>query len=77
MFDVGTTGLTKRGEIPAGVITTGYGSYADTVDRAVIIGTDIYALAHRSITVAGAGELDVKKQVQLPEGYRYYAPAVQ
>jgi hypothetical protein len=46
--------------------------YEDTVDRAVIIGTDIYSLAHRSVTVAGADLLDIKKIVGLPEGYGYY-----
>ena len=67
--DAGTIAL--RGTIPAQAVSTGY-TYADTVDRAVIIGTDIYSLAHRSVTVAGADLLDVKKVVGLPEGYGYY-----
>lgn len=72
VFEVNNSGITHRGDIAAPTVVTGYGTYADTVDRAVIIGTDIYAIAHRSMVVAGAPLLDVKKQVQLPEGYWYY-----
>jgi len=71
VFDVGETGLSKRGNIQAPAVSSGY-SYADTVDRALIIGTDIYAIAHRSVTIAGSAQLDVKKTVALPESYTFY-----
>ena len=73
VFDVTATGLTQRGVIQAQTVNSGYGSYLDTVDRAVIIGTDIYAIAHRSLTAASADLLAIKKVVGLPEGYSYYA----
>ncbi|MFZ3207302.1 MAG: beta-propeller domain-containing protein [Geobacteraceae bacterium] len=73
VFEVNDNGIVKRGDIQAEPVSTGYGAYEDTVDRAVIIGTDIYAVAHRSVTVAGAALLDIKRRVQLPEGYWYYA----
>jgi hypothetical protein len=45
------------------------------VDRSVIIssstGSSIYALAHRSVTVAGADQLNIIKTVVLPESYVY------
>jgi uncharacterized secreted protein with C-terminal beta-propeller domain len=72
VFSVNAGGIVSRGTIPAQAVSTGYGTYADTVDRAVIIGTNIYSLAHRSVTVAGADLLDIKKVVGLPEGYGYY-----
>ena len=72
VFNVDAGGIALRGTIPTQAVSTGYGPYADTVDRAVIIGTDIYSLAHRSVTVAGADLLDIKKVVGLPEGYGYY-----
>ena len=70
VFSVNANGINERGTIPAQAVSSGYGPYADTVDRAVIIGTDIYSLAHRSVTVAGA-DLAIKKVVGLPEGYGY------
>jgi hypothetical protein len=73
VFNVNESGISQRGVIPAQAISSGYGSYDDTVDRSVIIGTDIYAIAHRSVTVAGTAQLDIKKVVSLPEGYDYYA----
>jgi hypothetical protein len=73
VFGVNNSGITQRGTIAVAPVVTGYGSYADTVDRAVIIGTDIYAIAHRSVVVAGAALLEVKKQLQLPEGFWYYS----
>lgn len=72
VFKVDASAIALRGTIPAQAVSTGYGPYADTVDRAVIIGTDIYSLAHRSVTVAGADLLDIKKVVGLPEGYGYF-----
>jgi len=72
VFEVDGSKIVQRGIIPAETVSTGYGSYADTIDRAVIIGTNIYAVAHRSVTVAGTALLDIKKRVQLPEGYWYY-----
>ena len=71
VFNVGAGTIALHGTIPVLAVSTGYGPYADTVDRAVIIGTDIYSLAHRSVTVAGA-DLVTKKVVGLPEGYGYY-----
>ncbi|HXE97703.1 MAG TPA: beta-propeller domain-containing protein [Dongiaceae bacterium] len=76
VFEVNGSGFAQRGTIAAEPVSTGYGAYADTFDRAVIIGTDIYAVAHRSFTVAGTALLDIKKRVPLPEGYSYY-PLVQ
>lgn len=40
---------------------------------ALFTGSDIYSIAHRAVTVAGAAQLDIKKVVSLPEGYVYYA----
>ena len=81
VFDVGPASISKHGAgvITAPTITTGYGySYIDSVDRAVIIsnatgtGGSIFALAHRSVTVADASQLDAPiKQVVLPESYSY------
>lgn len=72
VFNVTANGLSQRGVIQAPAVSSGYGSYADTVDRSVIIGTDIYAIAHRSVTVADTVQLDIKKLIGLPEGYGYY-----
>ena len=73
LFDVNPEGIVDRGIIPAEPVSSGYGTYADTIDRAVIIGTDIYSIAHRSVTVADASTLTIKKRLQLPEGYWFYA----
>ena len=73
VFSVDASTILLRGTIPAQAVSTGFGPYADTVDRAVIIDRDIYALAHRSVTVAGADLLDIKKVVGLPEGYGNYS----
>jgi hypothetical protein len=73
VFAVNSIGITQRGVVQAPTVSSGYGAYADTVDRAVIIGTDIYAISHRSVTVAGTTLLDIKKVIGLPEGYGYYA----
>ncbi|MFZ4858501.1 MAG: beta-propeller domain-containing protein [Desulfuromonadaceae bacterium] len=69
VFNINESSISLRGEIPAKTLSSGYGSYQDTVDRSVIIGTDIYAIAHRTVTVAGTAQLDIKKVVELPEGY--------
>ncbi len=62
VFDIDPAGsITKRGVISAPTVTTNYGSYLDTVDRSVIIGSTIFSVAHRSVTAAGADLLDVKK----------------
>lgn len=66
VFAVTDTGFTDRGAIPAQAISTDFGSYLDTVDRAVIIGNDIYSIAHDSVTVAGAAQLNIEKVVTLP-----------
>jgi hypothetical protein len=71
VFTVGPASISLRGVITAGTVTTGYGSYNDTVDRAVIIGSDIFSIAHRTVTAAGAELLDVKKTVDLSESYSY------
>ena len=71
VFDIGEKAITQRGVIPAQAVTSGYGSYADTVDRSLVIGTDIFAIARRSVTVAGAAGLNIKKVVGLPEGFSY------
>ncbi len=71
VFDIGEKAISQRGVIPAQSVTSGYGSYADTVDRSLVIGTDIFAIARRSVTVAGAAGLDIKKVVGLPEGFNY------
>ncbi len=74
VFNVNQSSISLRGEISAKVLSNGYGSYEDTIDRSVIIGTDIYAVAHRTLTVAGTAQLDIKKVVELPEGYYYSYP---
>ncbi len=64
-------GITLRGLVSAPTVTTFYGGYNDTVDRSVIIGNDIYAVAYRSVTVAGADQLNIIKTVVLPECCSY------
>jgi uncharacterized secreted protein with C-terminal beta-propeller domain len=79
VFTINGSGITPRGAglIPSQAVSSGYGSYDDTVDRSVIIGTDIYAIAHRTVTVADADQLNIKNVVALPEGYNYYTIAGQ
>jgi hypothetical protein len=81
VFDIGASSISPRGIISAPTFTTGYGSYSDTVDRSVVIssatgtGGSIFALAHRSVTVADAAQLNPPiKQVVLPESYPYVYP---
>lgn len=78
LFKVDSTGIRDHGFVEAPSITTGYGTYADTIDRAVVIGTDVYGVAHRSVTVASVETLSIEASVLLPESYRYYLlyPAV-
>lgn len=45
----GLCGISQKGVIPAQAVSSGYGAYDDTVDRSVIIGSDIYAIAHRTV----------------------------
>jgi uncharacterized secreted protein with C-terminal beta-propeller domain len=71
VFNVSESGISLRGTVQAPAVSSGYGTYPDTVDRAVIIGTDIYAIAHRTVTVAGTAQLNIEKVVALPEGYGY------
>lgn len=76
VFTIGAASITPRagGLISAPVVTSTYGySYIDSVDRAVIIGSNIYALAQRSITVADANQLNTVASVILPESY-WYSP---
>jgi uncharacterized secreted protein with C-terminal beta-propeller domain len=73
VFTVTGNGISERGMITAQAVSYGYGTYNDTVDRSIIIGTDIYAIAHRTVTIAGSELLDIKNIVGLPEGYGYYA----
>ena len=72
IFDVNAAGISKRGEIQAKAVSNGYGLYADTVDRSLIIDSNIYAIAHRTVTVADIATLDIKNTVNLPESYEYY-----
>jgi uncharacterized secreted protein with C-terminal beta-propeller domain len=72
VFNIGPASISLRGIIHAGMLTSGYGTYEDTVDRSVIIGSSIYAVAHRSVIVAGADQLDVVAAVDLPESYPNY-----
>jgi uncharacterized secreted protein with C-terminal beta-propeller domain len=72
VFDIGPSSIGLRGIIHASTLTTGYGTYEDTVDRSVIIGNSIYAVAHRSVIAAGADQLNVLATVDLPESYAYY-----
>jgi uncharacterized secreted protein with C-terminal beta-propeller domain len=75
VFTVEASSISPRagGIITSPTITTNYGySYNDTVDRSVIIGNTIYALAHRSVTAADATQLDFITTVALPESYNYY-----
>ena len=78
VFDIGPASISLPRVISAPTFTTGYGySYNDSVDRAVIISSststagNIFAVAHRSVTVADAAQLNVIKQVILPESYSY------
>ena len=71
VFAVNESGISLRGAIQAPSVSSGFVTYADTVDRSVIIGTDIYAIARRTVTVAGTALLDIKQVVALPEGYVY------
>lgn len=68
VFTVDAASISLRGTISAKTITTAYGSYADIVDRSVIIGDNIYSVAHRSVTVADP-DLNVITTVDLPETY--------
>jgi hypothetical protein len=75
LFTVDSSGISLRGAIPAGTYSTNYGSSfsvdrSDKVDRSVVIGTDIYSIARRNLTVAGSAQADIKKVVPLPDGYR-------
>ncbi len=72
VFNIGPASISLRGIIHAAALTTGYGTYEDTVDRSVIIGSSIYAVAHRSVIAAGADQLNVLAAVDLPESYTYY-----
>jgi len=72
VFNVSESGISLRGTVQAPAVSSGYGTYADTVDRSVIIGTDIYSIAHRTVTVAGTAQLNIKNVVTLPEGYGNY-----
>ena len=71
VFTVGTSSLARRGTIMSPVITGGYGTYLDTVDRAVIIGNTIFAMAHRSVIAADADQLNVISSLTLPESYPF------
>jgi uncharacterized secreted protein with C-terminal beta-propeller domain len=77
VFNIDPVGgsIVLRGIINAPTVTAGSGSYnytyIDTVDRSVIIGANIYAMAHRSVTAAGSADLSVIKNVILPESYAY------
>lgn len=62
VFAVDNAGITQRGLVQA---KTSNG-YSDFVDRSVIIGNSIYAIAHRSVTVADIDTLAVEKVVDLP-----------
>jgi uncharacterized secreted protein with C-terminal beta-propeller domain len=72
VFTVGPSSISPRGSgiITSPTVTSGY-FYHDTVDRSVIIGNTIYALAHRSVTAADADQLNFIKTVALPESYNY------
>jgi len=71
VFTIGPSSITLKGVISAPTVTSGYGNYEDTVDRSVIIGTTIFSLAHRSVTAAGADQLNIIKTATLPETYDY------
>jgi hypothetical protein len=74
VFNIDSSGITPRagGFITSPTVTTSYGYvYNDSVDRSVIIGNSIYALAQRSVTVAGVEQLDILKSVILPESFWY------
>jgi uncharacterized secreted protein with C-terminal beta-propeller domain len=71
VFAISDSSISLRGDVPAKTFSSSYDPYTDTVDRAVIIGTDIYAIAHRSVTVADTGNLEVKRTIDLPEWYAF------
>jgi len=72
VFTIGPSSISPRGSgiITSPTVTSDY-FYHDTVDRSVIIGNTIYALAHRSVTAADADQLNFIKTVALPESYNY------
>lgn len=72
LFAINPAGISSRGILPAQSIATPYGSYADSVDRAVIINNDIYSIAQRSVTVAALDTLLIAATVDLPASYLYY-----
>ena len=75
MFNIDAAGIiAKRGDIQAKAISNSYGLYADTVDRSLIIDSTIYAIAHRTVTVADLTTLAIKNSVNLPDGYEYKIP---
>lgn len=75
LFTVDTDGIIAiSGSIQTKALESTYSSYSDTVDRSVVIGSDIYAIAHRSVSIADAATLKVKKTIDLPEGYQSYYP---
>lgn len=74
VFTIGSASISLKGTIPAQTVVTGYGTYMDTVDRSVIIGSTIYSVAHRSVTAAGADQLNIITTVDLPEMYDYPYP---
>jgi uncharacterized secreted protein with C-terminal beta-propeller domain len=71
VFTIDPTSISLRGIISAPTITSGYGSYNDTIDRSVIINSAIYALSHRSVVAADVDQLNVIKTVTLPESYSF------
>jgi uncharacterized secreted protein with C-terminal beta-propeller domain len=72
VFKVAASSLVNLGTIPARVVTSGFGNYNDTVDRSVIIDNYIYAIAHRSVTMADLKQLEILRVIGLPESYSYY-----
>lgn len=65
-----SSGLVDRGTIPVKSIDTTYGTYADTVDRSVIIGNNIYAIASETVSVAEIDPLNILTTISLPPIYR-------
>jgi len=74
-IDMVSGSINLRGIINSPTVPASSGTYnlnyLDTVDRSVIIGANIYAMAHRSVTVAESSDLSVIRNVILPESYSY------
>jgi uncharacterized secreted protein with C-terminal beta-propeller domain len=66
------TGISDRGFIPAKKVATSSGTYQDSIDRAVIIGTDIYSIGQSSLSVNALDTLLLEASLDLPGSSSFY-----